>query len=192
MKKTVLIFIFAIIFFACKKEAPQPDYSLNRMCLGCVNTYYTSHYILNTIDATIDNKDTIDSDTIKYNGFFIVVYMEGEVITEQTYEYWASDGRYRPVPTQAFFINKIQKIEIIPDKPYNDKNTVNITDFNVYLRDKETNYTLTTEYLNKVVHLFLKELMPFLTTVLSNPSIRHKGLYHRVGYNQFLHYMVEM
>jgi hypothetical protein len=75
--------------------------------------------------------------------------MEGEVITEQTYEYWASDGTYRPVPTQAYFINKIQKIEIIPDKHYNDKNTVSITDFNVYLRDKETNYTLTTEYLNK-------------------------------------------
>jgi len=146
MKKIILIFISAIIFFACKKEAPQPDYF--QMCNGCYN-YYTSHYILNTIDATIDNKDTVDNDTMKYNGFFIAVNMKGNVVTEQIYEYKMHDGTYRPVPIQAYFINKIQKIEIIPDKPYNDKNKVNITDFNVYFRDKETNYTLKTEYVNK-------------------------------------------
>ncbi len=130
-----------LFFNACIKY-PEVDFVKNPECLGCSAHYYTAYYILNNVTAKIIDNDSVDYDTInydtlRYNDLNIITDLSGQIIADQTYECRASDGRYRKVLTQAYFVNKIQSIEISANKLYNTK----ANNFAIYFRDKEFNYT---------------------------------------------------
>jgi len=141
--KNIIYLILIMLFFSSCIKYPEADFVENPECIGCSAPYYTAYYILNSITTKITDNDsvsydTINYDTLRYNDLSIITDFYGQIIADQTYEYLSSsDGRYRKVPTQPYFVNKIQKIEILTNKPYN----TNENNFAIYFRDKEKKYS---------------------------------------------------